>query len=114
MTDKFPCTGCGACCRRIHNLKDYSDKLALDNNMPEISFPYGHNNGACEKLIDNKCSVYEDRPLICNVDKMQEILKIDKSIFYKMNADVCNDFIKESGMDESFLINLQILFALYW
>jgi len=106
MLEKFPCTGCGQCCSRIQNLKEFSDKLAEEKNMPDISFPYGNKDGVCEKLIDNKCSVYEDRPLICSVDKMQEILKINRPLFYKMNADICNSFIKESGMDESFLINL--------
>lgn len=104
MIDKFPCTGCGACCRRIQNLKEYSDKLAIEKSMPEISFPYENKDGVCEKLIDNKCSIYEDRPLICNIEKMDKILKMDK--FHEMNANICNLFIKQDGLDESFLINL--------
>ena len=37
-TNKFPCVGCGACCRKLHLLKE-----------------------------DNSCSIYEDRPDICIV-----------------------------------------------
>lgn len=106
MINTFPCTGCGACCRRIHNLKEYSKVLADKTNIAEIEFPFENKDGICEKLIDNKCSVYEDRPLICSVDKMQEVLKFDKPSFYKMNAKVCNNFIREDGLDESLLINL--------
>ena len=106
MIDKFPCTSCGLCCQRIQDLKEFSSKLAIQKNIPEIEFPYSNNNGVCEKYIDNQCSVYESRPLICSVDKMQHILKIDKAVFYRMNAQTCNSFIKESEMNESYLINL--------
>lgn len=106
MKDKFPCTSCGLCCQRIHTLKEFSIKLALEKNLPDVEFPYNHLDGVCEKYLDGKCSIYESRPTICNVDKMQEILKIDKPMFYRMNANACNYFIKESGLDESFLINL--------
>lgn len=73
--------------------------------MPELVFPFENNNGVCEKFIDNKCSVYEDRPIICSIDKMCKILRFDKIAFYKMNANICNMFIREDGLDESFLIN---------
>ena len=35
------------------------------------NFPYeADESGACIKLVDNRCSVYETRPDICNVKKI--------------------------------------------
>jgi Fe-S-cluster containining protein len=106
MIDKFPCTSCGLCCQRIYNLKEFSEALSIQKSMPDLIFPYSNESGICEKYIDNKCSVYEDRPIICNISKMQEILEIEAKEFYKMNASICNLFIREEGLDESFIINL--------
>lgn len=55
-------------------------------------FPYNWDeNGVCENLTeDNKCKVYENRPLICNVDKFAEYNKLDKNEFYKVNIRACN------------------------
>ena len=73
--------------------------------MPELVFPFENKEGICEKYIDNKCSVYDTRPTICSIDKMYPILRFEKLTFYKMNANICNMFIKEDGLDESLLIN---------
>lgn len=36
-------------------------------------FPYKTDEmGACEKLVDDKCSVYKDRPVFCNYEKIYE------------------------------------------
>lgn len=68
---KFKCDACGLCCKKIN----------------------------CEFLTkDNLCSIYENRPLICNVDKGYEVLfkdKISKIEFYKMNEKMCTEFKKE-------------------
>ena len=53
----FLCSQCGACCRNVAHLDLPSDK-----------------DGGCLNLDKetNKCSIYENRPDICRVDKMYE------------------------------------------
>ena len=56
--DKFPCNQCGWCCQNLQNQKLYE---SLDSG-----------NGECihfEKT-NNNCGIYEDRPLICNIEAM--------------------------------------------
>jgi Fe-S-cluster containining protein len=64
-TLKFNCTQCGACCRALN----------------------------CQYLTkDNLCSIYEQRPLICNIDKGYEVWFKDlmsKEEFYKLNEKHC-------------------------
>jgi len=85
----FPCSGCGCCCKRV-------DKFVGSD------FPYSHINGVCEKLVDDKCSVYETRPLICNVYEMQKVMNINKDIFYAMNKAACNMFMDEDNIPLEF------------
>lgn len=105
MSD-FPCTQCGLCCRLVAtalaNKDQWGDPLiraALD------AFPYETDeNGACKMLVDNKCSVYENRPIVCNIDKMAALRGIDKKQWFRLSAASCNYLIRESGFDESYLI----------
>jgi Fe-S-cluster containining protein len=94
----FPCTGCGQCCKRI---KDIHYLFPAP-----FTFPYKHINGVCEKLVDNKCSVYDDRPLICNIDKMIEYREFDKEEYYAENIAACNQIMDEDGIDQSFRIKI--------
>lgn len=69
-------------------------------------FPYNWDeNGVCENLTeDNKCKVYENRPLICNVDKFAEYNKLEKTEFYKVNIRACNYMMDIDGIDQSLRI----------
>lgn len=69
-------------------------------------FPYNWDeNGVCENLTeDNKCKVYENRPLICNVEKFAEYNKLEKTEFYKVNIRACNYMMDIDGIDQSFRI----------
>lgn len=92
----FPCTGCGQCCRRISGL------------VGKPSFPYkAKDDGSCEMLTaDNKCSIYDTRPEVCRVDKMIEKAGMDKERAYKMTAELCNLWIDEAGLPESFKVKI--------
>ena len=69
------------------------------------SFPYAvDKNGVCEKFLDNKCSVYENRPLLCNVEKLAVLKGFDKNHWYRINAIACNFLIRQAGLDDSYLI----------
>jgi Fe-S-cluster containining protein len=88
----FPCIGCGACCRRVGSIQKFPEDHPLH-------FPYKNTNGVCENLVDNQCKVYNDRPLVCNVEKLREFLGAEKESFYAENVKYCRIFAKEDGID---------------
>ena len=92
----FPCTGCGCCCRVI----DWADKIIVrEDTTHTYYFPYTHKEGVCEMLIDNKCSVYETRPLICRIeDSVPE--DCDKEHYYQLNIKACNELIDKFGLGD--------------
>lgn len=105
----FLCTSCGACCRRVRTAVE-NVEASLGKQMPGdlLYFPYGWDkNGSCDQLLpNNRCGVYDDRPLICSVDRMAELLNKDKKIYYAMNAVYCNQFQEEDGVDESYRVKV--------
>lgn len=61
-------------------------------------FPYGYDErGWCEKLtIDGKCAVYEDRPLVCDTDKMAKFQDIMPEAEYReLNMVICRVLVDE-------------------
>jgi len=93
---EFPCTGCGICCTRVWMVK---------GNLTKEEFPYElKDDGSCEKLgPDNKCEVYEDRPDICSIDRTFENKHSEtmtRKEAYKMNAKLCNQWMKEKGIED--------------
>lgn len=101
---KFACSGCGSCCSRVGE--------ALSHLRP-LGFPYNANeDGSCEMLTeDKKCSVYENRPLVCRIDRMYNKYhkKTGKSRkeMYREEAIICNKFQEKDGIDKSFRIDLK-------
>lgn len=94
----FPCTKCGACCRRA---KIVIDELAKNG----IEFPYkARANGECEMLEDNKCKVYENRPDVCKLDVMAKILHMKKETYYKLTAIECNKMMDEDNIPIEFRV----------
>jgi Fe-S-cluster containining protein len=98
----FPCTSCGSCCKRIGNAERI---LPIDIVNP-LHFPYNKDSsGKCEKLKDdNTCSVYENRPLVCNIEKTMEFYGLSRDEFFQANIEVCNIIMDEDGVDLSFRI----------
>lgn len=89
----FPCTKCGACCRRSYLLPFF---IYTDIKT-----------GICSKLENNLCSIYYQRPDICNINKINVLsFKGTLQEYYKVSAVMCNKFIKEDKMDKTYLINL--------
>lgn len=102
----FPCSGCGQCCRTIGKI------LTLDNIHPLLNalveqFPYATDqDGVCEKLnSDNTCSVYNERPLLCNVKTVGTLLGVPQDKWFLDNIHACNLLIKQAGLDEKYLIS---------
>ena len=57
----FNCSKCGECCKNLHLNPLYSELDRGDN--------------VCKYFDEttNLCSIYEKRPIICNVDKMYDV-----------------------------------------
>ncbi len=83
---RFKCDKCGLCCQ---NLKEVSIKNKLDRG-----------DGIC-RHFDKKshmCKIYNNRPLICNVDKFYNIFlkdKMSKICYYELNYTACRQ-LKQS------------------
>ena len=78
--DKFKCDCCGACCR---NLDKSSYFAAMDKG-----------NGVCKYLDEktNLCTIYDHRPLLCNVDEAYRVyfkkyMSLEK--YYETNYKAC-------------------------
>ena len=75
----FICDKCGLCCRKLdsENFKELHD-----------------GDGICRYLDkkSNMCSIYENRPIICDIEKGFEMLfkgKMDKEEYYRLNYRAC-------------------------
>ena len=86
MSEPFPCTGCGACCRSVRK--------------SELTSALDQGDGTCMYLDDetNSCTIYESRPDICNIQRSYE--KAYKSSiswldFVALNKMACNELLKQ-------------------
>ena len=106
MSNEFPCTSCGLCCKNIKSIfQDMKDPML---NFLASKFPYKMlEDGSCEMLKDNQCSVYENRPLICNVELGGKALGIKQDVWYKLMAEGCNKMIIEAGLDSKYLVSVK-------
>ena len=88
----FHCTSCGQCCKKLGELLEGSRRIPWMRPMVE-AFPHKVlEDGSCEMLVDNRCSVYEDRPLMCNIDRIAKEVRmpIPKIEWYSLNYQGCN------------------------
>ena len=93
----FPCTSCGLCCQNILNIEELK--------------AYDLGNGTCKYFdhISSECIIYEDRPNICRVDKMFDLVynkEFTQKEFYIGNARVCNHLQEEYKIDKSFRVKI--------
>lgn len=55
---EFSCNSCGLCCKNV------PDMVLLLYNLPVSK------DGGCANLLaDNTCSIYKERPIVCDVKK---------------------------------------------
>jgi len=76
----FQCDMCGLCCQRV-GLSDVYKHLDRGDH-------------ACRYYEDSthRCSIYDERPIICNVEAFYEKYmksKMSKEMFFKLNYSVC-------------------------
>lgn len=82
----FKCDMCGECCRNLNKSSLYAD---LDMG-----------DGVCRYLNGNKCSIYDNRPLLCRIDESYEaffkdVITIDE--YYSLNYEACNILKNHAG-----------------
>jgi Fe-S-cluster containining protein len=89
---EFECTRCGLCCKKIGlmlTLPPATSYLA----KAKAEFPYqAKKNGSCEKLDeDNKCTVYDHRPLLCDIGRLgdEPDLPMSKEQWFELNYKGC-------------------------
>ena len=85
MTEKFFCDQCGACCKNIRRA----------NFAHELD----RGDGICKHLdtSTNLCTIYNERPIFCNVDAYYEKFlsqTMSRQDFYALNKKVCDDLKK--------------------
>lgn len=114
----FPCSSCGACCRRIGQIISSARAGEPETTHPYLSaflsFPYQiEQDGRCSMLnADNKCSVYHERPAICNIkDVWYQFFKdsgryMNVNAFYIHNVKVCNELMIVDNMDAKYFIDI--------
>lgn len=86
--DKFPCNQCGWCCQNLQNQKLYE---GLDSG-----------NGVCIHFnkTNNGCRIYENRPLICNIEAMYlyAFSTMDYKDYINLNISACQKAQIESNL----------------
>lgn len=76
----FSCDKCGLCCMHI--------------DTSPLSAPLDRGDGVCKFFEEDSklCSIYEKRPILCNVDKAYHAYYRDKLTikdFYQLNYAEC-------------------------
>ena len=98
---EFKCTACGACCKRAGLWGGAKHGLPIKED------------GSCGHLKGKLCSIYDKRPLICQVRELNEYNKklypdFDiKQAYIDHTINVCHKLIDEDGLDESYKIDIK-------
>lgn len=74
----FKCDKCGECCRHLDHSELYRE---LDRG-----------DGVCKYLVQNLCSIYDERPLLCRVDESYDAYFksiMTKDEYYRLNYEGC-------------------------
>ncbi len=85
---KFSCTQCGLCCKNITGIKLLNE---FDNG-----------NGVCIHFgeVENKCKIYEKRPLVCRVDEAHKVMfpHVPLDEYIQENIKVCRALQASAGV----------------
>lgn len=80
VSSGFPCTQCGLCCQNVY--------------LAEATRFLDRGDGTCMHYAEAEraCSIYEQRPDICRVDRMYELHYAHRytwTTFVRLNIEVC-------------------------
>ena len=84
----FQCDCCGLCCMHI-------DEFIINDGL-------NRGDGICKHFDENThlCQIYENRPIICNVDEFYTSFlssQISKDEFYSINYESCKQIKERYG-----------------
>ena len=89
---EFHCTSCGLCCKNIGGILNVPPAMAF-LAQAKRDFPYqARADGSCEKLDENnRCTVYDNRPLLCNINRLgeQPDIPMTKEAWFDLNYKGC-------------------------
>ena len=111
MTD-FPCTSCGQCCRLIglhfnHSHEVYQNSpQAIKDLMDSFPYPINPDNSCSMLNEDGLCSIYDDRPIICNTKFAPQLNHMSQSQFNQLMAQHCNILINAANLDPKYLVQI--------
>ena len=75
----WSCDCCGLCCRQV-------------GSFPQMS-EYALEDGSCKYLDkDNRCSIYDRRPLVCNVAEAYKLFfkdRMSEDEYYDLQSKSC-------------------------
>ena len=105
----FNCTSCGQCCKRLGEILEAYQNMPSNQilKLAADDFPHRAIDGVCEKLVDNQCSIYNDRPLLCNIKGLYEkypMLASSEKDWYLANMLACNAMISQAKLPKKFHI----------
>lgn len=88
MSD-FPCTKCGACCRRAGQFPGFPEPVDED--------------GVCVHLTENnECGIYEDRPDVCRINYVKRFFPhMSEQEYREATRKQCNQWMDADGVDKS-------------
>jgi hypothetical protein len=78
------CGDCCLCCKGLDRFKGF--------NFPYEILP----NGDCSKLVNGKCSVYDERPEICNITELRKYYNMSDDEYIKFTEEMCRKLKLES------------------
>lgn len=86
----FPCTSCGACCRRVYL-------------VPQFPREWLQEDGSCIHLENNLCNIYNDRPDFCRVGNGIAMFDLPEKEYMMLTATICNMWMEEDGIKDKFI-----------
>ncbi|EOV9526626.1 YkgJ family cysteine cluster protein [Bacillus cytotoxicus] len=94
----FPCTKCGICCQNVQGI----DSLSHLNRGDGCCVHYDTDN--------HSCTIYEERPLLCNIALAYEELfkkSMSKKDFYLLNVEACNELQEMHQVPSAYRIDIK-------
>jgi Fe-S-cluster containining protein len=108
----FPCTGCSACCHKLGDIHRAASQAPEGSIVRQAADEFPHSwdeTGTCRMLENGLCSIYDERPLMCDVRRLAVAChnagECDIKQLYTLNAIICNCFITEYGLDKKFMVD---------
>jgi hypothetical protein len=80
----FPCDRCGECCWNL--------------NLSPLYFSLDRGDGTCRYLLGNRCSIYNDRPLLGRVDVCYDAFfrgRMTLEEYCRLNQESCDRLKKQ-------------------